>query len=291
MTLATSLPRGRFIVLEGVDGSGKTTQLQALADWLPTSGLMPQGARLITTRAPGGTVLGQALRGLLLHPPSGAEPCPVAELMLYAADIGQLTAQVIEPALAAGNWVLCDRFTGSTMAYQGYGRGLDLVLIEQLNQMATSGLEPDLTLWLDLSPVDSLRRRGHRLADRMEAVRGTFLDRVVGGYATENSSNNSWSAIDASQGIEAVTVACQMALKYRRFTLGRSKIHPRKMVALPVRAALERLVELQDDTRPTSAIVGDWADAIAAARAVLATEPVEEGQILQWTENMPPDEG
>lgn len=229
MTLTTPLPRGRFIALEGVDGSGKTTQLQALVDWLPTSGLMPQGARLITTRAPGGTVLGQALRGLLLHPPSGAEPCPIAGLMLYAADISQLTAQIIEPALAAGNWVLCDRYTGSTMAYQGYGRGLDLALIKQLNQMATSGLEPDLTLWLNLPLTDSLRRRGHRLADRIESVGGTFLDRVVQGYCQLWSANG-WSAIDASQGMEAVTAACQIAL----------------MVAFP-------------------------------ARAVLATEPVEEG--------------
>lgn len=275
MTLATSLLRGRFIVLEGVDGSGKTTQLQALASWLLVSGLMPLEAQLITTRAPGGTVLGQALRGQLLHPPGGAEPYPITELMLYAADISQLTAQIIEPALAAGNWVLCDRFTGSTMAYQGYGRGLDLALIKQLNQMATSGLEPDLTLWLDLPLTDSLRRRGHRLADRMEAVSGTFLGQVIQGYRQLWSANG-WSAIDASQGIEAVTVACQMALQDRRFTLGRSKIHPRRMVALPVRAALERLVELQDDTRPTSAIVGDWADAIAAARAALA-EPVGEG--------------
>lgn len=243
MTLTTPLPRGRFIVLEGVDGSGKTTQLQALADWLPTSGLIPQGARLITARAPGGTVLGQALRGLLLHPPSGAEPCPVAELMLYAADIGQLTAQIIEPALAAGNWVLCDRFTGSTMAYQGYGRGLDLVLIERLNQMATSGLEPDLTLWLSLPLTDSLRRRGHRLADRIEAVGGTFLDRVIQGYCQLWSANG-WSAIDASQGIEAITLACQAALMVTfpaRAALATEPVEARSTMAEEALVALERI--------------------------------------------------
>ena len=131
--------RGRFLVLEGIDGCGKTTQLKALADWLPASGLMPAGAQLITTREPGGTALGQALRQLLLHPPEEQAPATRAELLLYAADRAQHVQTRLEPALAAGDWVLSDRYCGSTAAYQGYGRGLDLDLITQLEQLATAG--------------------------------------------------------------------------------------------------------------------------------------------------------
>ena len=151
--------RGRFLVLEGIDGCGKTTQLKALADWLPISGLMPAGAQLITTREPGGTALGQALRQLLLHPPEEQAPATRAELLLYAADRAQHVQTRLEPALAAGDWVLSDRYCGSTAAYQGYGRGLDLDLITQLEQLATAGLQPDLCLWLELSPELAAERR------------------------------------------------------------------------------------------------------------------------------------
>ncbi len=212
MTTTPTPPRGRFMVLEGIDGSGKTTQLEALAAWLPTSGLMPPGAELITARAPGGTALGQAVRGLVLHPPDDAEPCPVAELLLYVADTAQLVAEVIEPALAAGNWVLCDRFTSSTVAYQGYGRGHDLALIQQLNQLATSGLEPDLTLWLGLSVADAMQRRGHRCADRIEAAGGAFLDQVHEGYC-QQEVHPPVRTIEASQPQSSVTLQCQYALQ------------------------------------------------------------------------------
>lgn len=206
------LPRGKFIVLEGIDGSGKTTQLEALAAWLPASGLMPPGAELVSTRAPGGTALGQRLRELLLRPPADAAPCPKAELLLYVADTAQLVAEVIEPALAAGNWVLCDRYTGSTVAYQGYGRGHDLALIERLNQLATVGLEPDLTLLLDLPLANALQRRGHRPADRIEAAGEAFLGLVSGGYLLQ-WLRKGWRRIYASQPVETVTRACQLALQ------------------------------------------------------------------------------
>jgi DNA polymerase III subunit delta' len=127
-----------LVVLEGIDGCGKTTQLQRLMDWLPGSGLLAQGCQVVLTREPGGTPLGLALRQLLLHPPQGAAPLTTAELLLYAADRAQHVEQVIQPALAAGHWVLSDRFSGSTAAYQGYGRGLDHNLIGQLEAIATA---------------------------------------------------------------------------------------------------------------------------------------------------------
>ena len=207
------LPRGKFIVLEGIDGSGKTTQLEALAAWLPISGLMPPGAELVTTRAPGGTALGQRLRELLLDPPSGAAPCLIAELMLFAADIAQLVAEVIEPALAAGNWVLCDRFTASTVAYQGYGRGNNLEVIQKITRLATGGLEPDLTLWLSLPLAAALRRRSHRPADCIEAAGGVPLRQVASGYSCQYIISADWGCITANQPAEIVTQECQQALR------------------------------------------------------------------------------
>ena len=138
--------KGRLLVLEGIDGCGKTTQLQQLSSWLPNSGLIPDGSQLVVTREPGGTALGASLRQLLLHPPTDADPGPTAELLLYAADRAQHVDRVIQPALERGDWVLSDRFTGSTMAYQGYGRGLDRELITDLERIATRGLSPDMTV-------------------------------------------------------------------------------------------------------------------------------------------------
>ena len=195
--------RGRFLVLEGIDGCGKTTQLKALADWLPISGLMPAGAQLITTREPGGTALGQALRQLLLHPPEEQAPATRAELLLYAADRAQHVQTRLEPALAAGDWVLSDRYCGSTAAYQGYGRGLDLDLITQLEQLATAGLQPDLCLWLELSPEMAAQRRSGQQQDRIEAEGLAFLARVHQGF-TELSQRPLWRRVDASLPPEQV---------------------------------------------------------------------------------------
>ena len=200
--------RGRFLVLEGIDGCGKTTQIEALRRWLPASGLMPAGAELVVTREPGGTELGRALRELLLHPPGDAAPGTTAELLLYAADRAQHVEQRIAPALAAGHWVLSDRFTGSTAAYQGYGRGHSLALIEQLAEIACSGLQPDLTLLLELPLAESLRRRGHRVADRIEAAGEAFLQRVCAGFSAL-ALQQGWQRVDACLAPEAVTVALQ----------------------------------------------------------------------------------
>lgn len=202
---------GRFLVLEGIDGCGKSTQLEQLRTWLPASGLMPAGAELLLTREPGGTELGQALRQLLLHPPGEAAPVSTAELLLYAADRAQHVQQRIEPALAAGHWVLSDRYCGSTAAYQGYGRGLPLPLIEQLAAIATGGLQPDLTLLLELPLAEALRRRQQRPADRIEASGEAFLQRVCDGFAAL-AQQPGWCRIPADQPLEAVTAAIQAAL-------------------------------------------------------------------------------
>ncbi|KZR68609.1 Thymidylate kinase [Prochlorococcus marinus str. MIT 1313] len=203
---------GRFLVLEGIDGCGKTTQLRHLANWLPRSGLMPEGARLHLTREPGGTALGIALRKLVLHPPGDASPEPLAELLLYAADRAQHVAQLIRPALDQGHWVLSDRFSGSTLAYQGYGRELDLDLIQQLEQIATAGLVPDLTFWLELSVEESLVRRDARSNDRIEAEGVDFLTRVATGFAVL-ARERSWVPLHADQQVESVSSALESQLK------------------------------------------------------------------------------
>jgi dTMP kinase len=212
-------PRGRFLVLEGIDGSGKSTQLEALAAWLPKSGLMPPGAGLLCSREPGGTALGQALRQLLLHPPDGTAPCTSAELLLYAADRAQHVDTLIRPALAAGNWVLSDRFSGSTAAYQGDGRGLPPLRLAELERIATGGLVPDLTLWLDLPLEESRRRRGHRPADRIEASGDAFLARVANGFA-RLAAERGWVRVDATQLPERVLADCQRQLQ-ERFAVAR----------------------------------------------------------------------
>ena len=204
---------GRLLVLEGIDGCGKTTQLRHLANWLPRSGLMPEGARLHLTREPGGTALGMALRKLVLHPPGDASPEPLAELLLYAADRAQHVAQLIRPALEQGHWVLSDRFSGSTLAYQGYGRELDLDLIQQLEQIATAGLVPDLTFWLELSVEESLLRRDARSNDRIEAEGVDFLTRVATGFAVL-ARERSWVPLQADQQVESVSSALESQLKH-----------------------------------------------------------------------------
>lgn len=210
----TDLPRGRLLVLEGIDGSGKTTQLQDLAEWLPISGLMPAGVKLHISREPGGTALGQSLRQLLLHPPDGTAPCPAAELLLYAADRAQHVETLIRPALLSGDWVLSDRFSGSTAAYQGYGRGLPLLLIAELERIATGGLSPDLTLWLDLPLAESLRRRGDRPADRIEASGEEFLRRVGDGFA-QLARQRGWLRLDAARSPDEVQAICRQLLAER----------------------------------------------------------------------------
>jgi dTMP kinase len=196
---------GKLIVFEGIEGCGKTTQLSRSQHWLQTSGwlskLQTNGfiKDLVLTREPGGTVLGAGIRQLLLH--THDEPIQDrTELLLYAADRAQHVDGFLRPHLAKGTLILCDRYTDSTVAYQGYGRGLDLGLIDQLNQVATSGLKSDLTIWLDLDVEEGLARmqqRGKR--DRIEQANLDFHRRVQSGFAHLAATDpNRFVPIDAS---------------------------------------------------------------------------------------------
>jgi dTMP kinase len=175
--------RGKLIVFEGIEGCGKTTQIRAIEGWLREK-LGSDGLEIVVTREPGGTRLGQHLRELLLHCDEKALLSDRAELLLYAADRAEHVGGLLKPHLARGNIILCDRFTDSTVAYQGYGRGLDLGEIDALNRIATGGLEPDLTLWLDVPVEAGLNRvkvRGK--GDRIERADLEFHRRVREGFA------------------------------------------------------------------------------------------------------------
>jgi dTMP kinase len=174
--------RPLFITFEGLDGSGKSTHLRRAASWLEE-----RGVPHVVTHEPGGTPLGDALRGVFLDPRWGRMDGTV-ELLLVFASRRQHLLEVIEPALAAGRTVLCDRFTDSTRAYQGYGRGVPLELIEQVDRVATGGRRPDFTLLFDL-PADEARERGHSpsrrergAADRLDAEDLAFYSRVRQGF-------------------------------------------------------------------------------------------------------------
>jgi dTMP kinase len=171
---------GKLIVFEGVEGCGKTTQMQLCCQWLQSAGVS-----VVMTREPGGTELGLHLRRLLLEKSDDKPIAELTELLLYAADRSQHVAQELKPNLARGKYILCDRYTDSTIAYQGYGRGLSMDIINQLNDIATGGLESDLTIWLDVDAEIGLsRKRGEEVGlDRIEQEAIAFHHRVQQGYA------------------------------------------------------------------------------------------------------------
>ncbi|MEA5577165.1 dTMP kinase [Anabaena sp. UHCC 0451] len=170
---------GKLIVFEGVEGCGKTTQMTLCSQWLESLSVS-----FVLTREPGGTELGKHLRRLLLEKSENKPVGEVTELLLYAADRAQHIEQELKPNLADGKYILCDRYTDSTIAYQGYGRGLNMSLINQLNYIATGGLESDLTIWLDVDvEVGLSRKRGSEAAlDRIEQETIAFHRRVQQGY-------------------------------------------------------------------------------------------------------------
>lgn len=209
---------GQLIVFEGIDGCGKTTQLRRLEQWLtqsnwPLQRLSPP-QNIVVTKEPGATELGTSLRQLLLTPNASEAMDPTAELLLYAADRAQHVAHQLKPALEAGDWVLCDRYEDSTWAYQGMGRGLDLALIDQLNQIATGGLQADLTLWLDLEPDKTRQRlRDRGAADRMEQADADFHQRVRQGFTTLAERHGDRTiAIDADGDEDSVAQRIQQAV-------------------------------------------------------------------------------
>jgi dTMP kinase len=188
-----------FITLEGPEGSGKSTQLRMLADWMEERGLP-----FVVTREPGGTVIGDQIRDVIVSMENQAL-VPEAELLLFSASRAQLVRERIRPALAAGRIVLCDRYADATMAYQGYAHGLPLAALETITTFATGGLRPTLTFLLDIEPEIGLRRRRDAAAtgaewNRLDDQVLAFHNRVRQGYlALVRAEPERWRVVDASQ--------------------------------------------------------------------------------------------
>jgi dTMP kinase len=197
--------KNRFITLEGGEGAGKSTCLQFMRDYFTQRGLP-----LVMTREPGGTALAEEIRNLLLQ--KREEPvAPDAELLLIFAARAQHLAQVVRPALARGEWVLCDRFTDATYAYQGGGRGLPVSRIAELEALVQGGLRPGLTLLLDLPVEQGLARADARAErDRFESERQEFFERVRAVYrARAEAEPARFRVIDASRSLDEVKAATQ----------------------------------------------------------------------------------
>jgi len=194
---------GRFLVIEGIDGCGKSTQVARLAMKLDA----------VATFEPGGTPLGRSLRELVLGPDASA--VPMAEALLIAADRAQHMAEVVEPALTTGRSVVSDRHAASTLAYQGFGRGLPLEDLVILIELATNGRRPDLTILLDLPIEVAAARRGGG-DDRMEREQADFFERVRKGYLTQaGAAPDEWIVVDATMSLEAVSAEIDAALLLR----------------------------------------------------------------------------
>ena len=198
---------GKLITLEGGEGAGKSTVIAALAARLRERGIALQQAR-----EPGGTVIGEAIRGVLLDPSLRGVSAPTELLLMFAAR-AQLVRELIEPALARGEWVLCDRFTDASFAYQGGGRGMDMSVIADLERWA-AGRKPDLTLLLDLPVSDGLARaRGRGDRDRIELESEAFFERVRTAYRARAAQEPArWRVIDASRTQAEVAAAACAAL-------------------------------------------------------------------------------
>jgi dTMP kinase len=196
---------GLFITFEGPEGSGKTVQARLLADWLQA-----QGRPLLLTREPGGTSIGDQIR-TVLHDVANTAMLPSTEILLYSASRAQHVGEVIRPALARGEIVLCDRYADSTLAYQGYGHGLDLGVLRAITAFATGGLLPDLTIYLDIAAAAGLRRKyqafqaGETEWNRMDRQALDFHRRVRQGYrAMAAAEPGRWLVLDARRTIEAI---------------------------------------------------------------------------------------
>lgn len=197
---------GLFITFEGTEGSGKSTQIELTADWLRS-----QGRDVLTLREPGGTPIGEEIRHLLKHSEANHNMTSEAELLLMNASRAQLVREVIQPALAEGKVILCDRFHDSTTVYQGYGRGLDLALVKSVIDFAVGDCRPHRTLLLRVSVDVSEARRSERGAterDRFEEAERDFFERVDRGYAElADQEPDRIKLVDATQSVEEVQTA------------------------------------------------------------------------------------
>ena len=200
--------RGRFITLEGPEGCGKSTQAKLLADALRAA-----GKTVLLTREPGGTKLAEQIRALV-RDERDDPPVSRCETLLFLAARAQLVSEAISPALARGEWVVCDRFSDSTFAYQGYGRGLDVRLLKQLNDFATEGLVPDLTLLIDVPPDVSKARLAARQAetatgvDRIESAGELFHRRLRDGFLElAREEPERFVIINGTEAVSAVRAA------------------------------------------------------------------------------------
>ncbi|MFZ2650604.1 MAG: dTMP kinase [Burkholderiaceae bacterium] len=202
--------KGRFITFEGIDGAGKSTQVEALA-----LRCRQMGAEVLCTREPGGTPLAEQLRALFLVRPMDA----LTEALLVFAARRDHLREVILPALARGCTVLCDRFTDATFAYQGSGRGFSLEVLGQLETWVQEGVQPDLTFWFDLAPTVAARRRSvARYADRLEQLDDAFFARVRAGYRARVEAHPTRCVrIDAEQDIHTVAREIVSALEAKQW--------------------------------------------------------------------------
>ena len=201
-----------FITLEGPDGSGKTTQARLLTEWL-----REQGYEVVLTREPGGTDIGDQIRQVL-HDPRNTAMDARAEILLYSASRAQHVAQHIRPELAAGKIVISDRYADSTLAYQGYGRGLDLETLRTITIFATGGLTPDLTLCLDITPQEGLQRRqlGGDEWNRLDAEALEFHQRVRAGYIElVKQEPERWVVINAARSVKEVQAEIRALVQAR----------------------------------------------------------------------------
>lgn len=190
-----------FITFEGPEGSGKTSQIVLLAEYL-----RQLGYEVVTTREPGGTSIGDQIRSVL-HDVNNGEMKSVTELLLYSASRAQLVRELIQPALANGKIILCDRYSDSTIAYQGYGRGLDLQELEMLTEFATGGLKPHLTLLLDIEVERGLARRqvGGDEMNRLDLEALSFHQKVRKGYhVLAEAEPERWIAVDADRAVDDI---------------------------------------------------------------------------------------
>lgn len=194
------MDRGLFITIEGTDGSGKTTQMKFIKEYLQKS-----GREVLLTREPGGTRISEKIREIILNPVF-TEMGVNAEMLLYAAARAQLVSELIKPALEQGNIVVCDRFVDSTYAYQGYGRGLDMEMLVSINNIAIDGVMPDLTFFFDLNPVEALKRRkASSEPDRIENEKMDFHNKVYSGYISLSKKySGRIKRIDSNRTVEEI---------------------------------------------------------------------------------------